>query len=355
MKLIFAGTPTFSAVALQALLDAGHEVLLVLTQPDRPAGRGMKLHASEVKKLALAHNIHTAQPHALRLDASDAKAAQAAQTDIAQAVAQGAVAMVVVAYGLLLPQWVLDAPPMGCLNIHASLLPRWRGAAPIHRAIQAGDATTGVAIMQMDVGLDTGDVLHQAAIQIVPNDTTASLHDKLAALGAILVTEVLIDQATLLQFQRHAKPQIDDKKTISTHNAINHTHTAISAITYAHKIRKDEAHLNWTNTANDLVNQIRAFNPFPIATVQWGNESLKVWSAHVYNHSTFVAQTAQQPNTTSHKLGMVLAVHARGIEVQAQNGTVLCITEVQKSGGKRMEVAQFLHGHPQLKAGEMFC
>ena len=201
MRIIFAGTPEFAAAALQAVLAAGHQVPLVLTQPDRPAGRGMKLQASPVKQVAQQHGIALAQPHSLKLDGKYPEEAAAAQAQIAAAAAD---VMVVAAYGLILPQWALDAPRLGCLNIHASLLPRWRGAAPIHRAIEAGDAQTGITIMQMDAGLDTGAMLRVAALPIEPEDSTATLHDKLALLGGELMVQTL---AQLEKGVVHATPQ----------------------------------------------------------------------------------------------------------------------------------------------------
>jgi methionyl-tRNA formyltransferase len=218
MRIVFAGTPEFAASALAALLAAGHQVVLVLTQPDRPAGRGLKLQPSPVKALALQHGLALAQPRSLRLDGKYPDEARAAQAALQQAAAD---VMVVAAYGLILPQWVLDLPPRGCLNIHASLLPRWRGAAPIHRAIEAGDTLTGITLMQMDAGLDTGDMLLVAPEPIRPDDTTASLHDRLAALGARLVVDGLAAPALV----RRPQPA--------------------EGVTYAHKIAKAESTIDW--------------------------------------------------------------------------------------------------------------
>lgn len=216
LRVIFAGTPEFAAEALAKILAAGHTVPLVLTQPDRPAGRGMKLQASVVKQLAVQHNISVAQPLSLRLNGKYPDDAAAAQVAIAEAISMHkADVMVVAAYGLILPQWTLDAPRLGCLNIHASLLPRWRGAAPIHRAIEAGDAQTGVVIMQMDAGLDTGDMLLTDVLDIAADDTTASLHDRLADMGGTLVVRALADaQAGKLQPVKQPEAGITDRKSV---------------------------------------------------------------------------------------------------------------------------------------------
>src|SRR3990167_7628034 len=242
MRVIFAGTPEFARVALERLLAAGFTVPLVLTQPDRPAGRGMKLQASPVKQCALDRGIPVAQPRSLRLDGKypdDAAAAReallAAQADV----------MVVAAYGLILPQWVLDLPSKGCLNIHASLLPRWRGAAPIHRAIEAGDAETGVTIMQMEPGLDTGPMLSIARLPIAAGDTSASLHDKLAELGAQVKLQVL-QQAERGELARVPQPG--------------------EGLTYAHKIKKAESRVAGPRRAEEIARRIRAFDPFPGAS-----------------------------------------------------------------------------------------
>ncbi|MEY2633043.1 MAG: hypothetical protein RIR00_1697, partial [Pseudomonadota bacterium] len=244
MKVIFAGTPDFAAAALRALAAAGHEIPLVLTQPDRPAGRGMNLQASPVKKLALELGLPVFQPRTLR----DAET-QATLADIAADV------MVVAAYGLILPQAVLDQPRFGCINIHASLLPRWRGAAPIHRAIEAGDAETGVCIMQMEAGLDTGPVLARAATPITPDDTCGLLHDRLAALGAGLIAETL----PRLPLPAETQPE--------------------AGVTYAHKIDKAEAQLDWRRPAVELERQIRTFNPFPGAQASLAGVGIKLWQA----------------------------------------------------------------------------
>lgn len=323
LRVVFAGTPEFAAAALDALLAAGHTVPLVLTQPDRPAGRGMKLQASAVKQLALQHGCPVLQPRSLRLDGKYPEDAAQAQAAIADAQAD---VMVVAAYGLLLPQWVLDAPRLGCLNIHASLLPRWRGAAPIHRAIEAGDTHTGVVIMQMDAGLDTGAMLLSDRLPIDPQDTTASLHDKLAAMGARLIVQALHDAQ---QGRLHAVPQPEE------------------GVCYAHKIDKAEAAVDWRLPATTLARRVRAFNPFPAASAHLGEVAIKLWAAHVMNPSATPAATraAAAPGT-------LLAADAHGVQVQCGEG-VLCVTELQRAGGKRLSADAFLRGFP-LTPGQCF-
>lgn len=313
MRVIFAGTPDFARVALQALIAAGFDIPLVLTQPDRPAGRGMKLQASAVKQCAQTHAIPVVQPTGLRLNGAHAEAAQAAQQAIADARAD---AMVVAAYGLILPQWVLDAPRLGCFNIHASLLPRWRGAAPIHRAIEAGDAQTGVTIMQMDAGLDTGDMLLVEPLSIKTQDTTASLHDRLAALGGRLMVEAL-ELAACGGLRPVVQPE--------------------AGISYAHKIEKREATLDWGLSAETLARRVRAFDPFPGTQTAHGDDSFKVWAAHA------------QPGGAG-AVGEVLAVSEHGVQVQTGDG-VLVLTTLQRAGGKRLPVAEFLRGFA-LQVGE---
>ncbi|HBH39151.1 MAG TPA: methionyl-tRNA formyltransferase [Curvibacter sp.] len=318
MRVVFAGTPEFARVALERLHAAGFTVPLVLTQPDRPAGRGMKLQASPVKQFAQAHGMAVAQPPSLRLDgkypeeAAAARAAlQAAQPDV----------IVVAAYGLILPPWVLDLPRLGCLNIHASLLPRWRGAAPIHRAIEAGDAETGVTIMQMDAGLDTGDMLLVERLPIGPNDTTGTLHDKLAVLGGRLIVEAL---------------------EIAACGGLTRTAQPAEGVTYAHKIEKAEAQLDWTQPAQTIARRIRAFNPNPGAATLWQGEALKLWQAQLDG-----ATRGSGP-----KPGTVLAAQADGIRVQCGLG-VVCLTELQRAGGKRLSAADFLRGQA-LPVGTVF-
>ena len=315
MRLIFAGTPVFAREALDALLKAGHEVSLVLTQPDRPAGRGMKLQASPVKQVALAHNIPVLQPRSLRLDGRYPEDAQQAR-EVLQAC--GAQAMVVAAYGLILPDWVLALPPLGCLNIHASLLPRWRGAAPIHRAIEAGDRETGITIMQMDAGLDTGAMLLVAREPIGPQDSTALLHDRLAALGGRLMVQAL--------------DQID---------TLPRTPQPSEGVTYAHKIDKHEAPLDWRRDALSLARQVRAFDPFPGAQAQLGDELLKIWQCDV------------TPTVTGNAApGTLVAVSPAGLDVMTGHG-VLRILTLQRAGGRRMAVADDLRGH-RVQVGDMF-
>ena len=317
MRVIFAGTPEFASVALAQLHAAGHEVVLVLTQPDRPAGRGMKLQASAVKQWAVSKDLAVSQPRSLRHDGKYPDDAQAAQRAIAAANAD---VMVVAAYGLILPQWVLDAPLHGCLNIHASLLPRWRGAAPIHRAIEAGDSVTGVTIMQMDAGLDTGDMLLTQTVIIAPTDTTSALHDKLADLGGRLIVQAL---GSVGQF----KPQLQP----------------VEGVTYAHKIEKSESSVDWTLPAAVIERRLRAFDPFPGASCVMPNatetETVKLWQAQV------VTNTSQSP------AGTVLGADAQGVCV-ACGEDALRITHLQRPGGKRLSAADFLRGFA-LQYGQM--
>ncbi|MEG2975555.1 MAG: methionyl-tRNA formyltransferase [Comamonas sp.] len=305
MKVIFAGTPEFARVALERLLAAGFEVPLVLTQPDRPAGRGMKLQASPVKQCALEHGIAVAQPMSLRLDGKYPEEAAAAKAAIDAAQAD---VMVVAAYGLILPQWVLDTPRLGCLNIHASLLPRWRGAAPIHRAIEAGDAETGVTIMQMDAGLDTGDMCLIERLPIGPDDTTASLHDKLAEQGGRLIVQAL--------------------KLVAC-GSLNRTPQPAEGVTYAHKIEKAESLIDWSESAEVIARRLRAFNPFPGGATSLGSEAIKVWAA-VAEEGSGVA-------------GTVLSADAQGVRVACGSG-VLNMQLLQRAGGKRLAAGDFLHG-----------
>lgn len=316
MKIIFAGTPEFARVALERLLQAGFEVPLVLTQPDRPAGRGMKLQASPVKQCALEHGIRVVQPLSLRLDGKYPEDAAAAREALLQANAD---AMVVAAYGLILPQWVLDLPPRGCLNIHASLLPRWRGAAPIHRAIEAGDTHTGVTIMQMDIGLDTGDMCLMERLPIAPTDTTASLHDKLAELGGRMIVEAL---------------------ELSACGGLTRTPQPAEGVTYAHKIEKSESWMDWSCSAAELDRRLRAFNPFPGGATQLGDEVIKLWTA------------LPQDYTGNAVPGTVLSADADGVRVACGEGA-LCLTQLQRAGGKRLPAADFLRGF-ELPAGAVF-
>jgi len=297
VRIIFAGTPPFAAAALNALADAGHDIVLVLTQPDRPAGRGMKLMPSAVKQAALARGLPVSQPPSLK--------SPEAQTELR---AVDADVMVVAAYGLILPQAVLDLPRLGCLNIHASLLPRWRGAAPIQRAILAGDAETGITIMQMDAGLDTGAMLSKTVVPIRDDDTAASLHDVLAAAGASAIVAVLANYATLVPAAQ------DDAQA-----------------TYAAKLSKDEAQLDWNQPADALARAVRAYNPAPGAWTLLEGAPLKVWMAAT-------APGAGDPGT-------VLRGDAEGLVVACGSGA-LALREIQPAGSKRMSAAAFLAGRP---------
>jgi methionyl-tRNA formyltransferase len=303
MKIIFAGTPEFAVPALTALIAAEHDIVLVLTQPDRPAGRGMKLKSSPVKELALAHGLAVFQPEALK-----ARDVQACLVGV------NADVMVVAAYGLIIPQAVLDMPKHGCLNIHASLLPRWRGAAPIQRAILAGDSETGVTIMQVVLALDAGGMLKKAVIPITAQDTAQTLHDALAALGGKLMVEVLAQLQSLT-----AEPQNEE------------------LVTYAEKLQKSEAPITWQRSAAEISKQVRAFNPFPVATAAMNGEIWKIW----------FASTAQWRGTP----GEIISLD-NGIMVSCGEGA-LCITELQKPGGKRLGWKEFLAGNP-LRTGICF-
>ncbi|TXH75028.1 methionyl-tRNA formyltransferase [Thiobacillus sp.] len=297
MRIIFAGTPPFAAAALNALADAGHDIVLVLTQPDRPAGRGMKLMPSAVKQAALARGLPVSQPPSLK--------SPEAQTELH---AVDADVMVVAAYGLILPQAVLDLPRLGCLNIHASLLPRWRGAAPIQRAILAGDVETGITIMQMDAGLDTGAMLSKTVVPIRDSDTAASLHDVLAATGAMAIVAALANYPALVPVAQ------DDAQA-----------------TYAAKLSKDEAQLDWRQPADALARAVRAYNPAPGAWTLLDGAPLKVWMAAT-------APGAGDPGT-------VLRADAEGLVVACGSGA-LALREIQPAGSKRMSAAAFLAGRP---------
>ena len=318
MRVIFAGTPEFARVALARLLAAGFTVPLVLTQPDRPAGRGMKLQASPVKQCALDHGIAVAQPRSLRLDGKYPEDAAAARDALLAAQAD---VMVVAAYGLILPQWVLDLPPKGCLNIHASVLPRWRGAAPIHRAIEAGDAETGVTIMQMDAGLDTGDMLLVEKTPIAPTDTTAVLHDRLADLGGRMIVEAL-ELAACGGLQPVPQPA--------------------EGVTYAHKIEKAESEIDWSLPAHVIGQRIRAFDPFPGASTALQGEAIKVWSYEI--------DSCQ--HLSSERCGQILSSGPEGVTVACGEGGALRLTTLQRAGGKRLPVADFLRGFP-LPVGQV--
>jgi methionyl-tRNA formyltransferase len=314
LRVVFAGTPAFAETALAQMHAAGFTIPLVLTQPDRPAGRGMKLHASPVKEFALAHGIALAQPRSLRLDGKVPEDAAAAQAALAAAAPD---VIVVAAYGLILPAWVLALPRLGCINIHASLLPRWRGAAPIHRAIEAGDVQTGITIMQMDAGLDTGDMLAVEAIAIRPEDSTATLHDRLATLGGRMIVAALQLAAT---------------------GGLVGTVQPSEGVSYAHKIEKAEAAIDWRDSAAVIERRIRAFDPFPGASAALGEHLVKCWRARL-------AAGQGAP-------GEVLSVSDEGITVACGDGA-LCLTELQRPGGKRLPARAFLQGLPVVP-GERF-
>jgi methionyl-tRNA formyltransferase len=307
MRLVFAGTPAFAAIALEALLHSDHQIVLVLTQPDRPAGRGMKMVSSEVKRLALNHGISVLQPATLR------------DADVVKTIAGvGADAMIVAAYGLILPAGVLDAFPYGCINIHASVLPRWRGAAPIQQALLAGDGETGISIMRMEEGLDTGPVYTIERIRIEPRDTSSTLHDKLAALGARTIVPAL---AGIESGDLHAVPQSGGE------------------ITYAHKVTREQARIDWKLAAVELDRVVRAFNPFPVAFSYLDDQVVKIWDAKV------ASGTPANP-------GEIMAVSDAGIVVACGSGA-LCLTRLQRSGGKQLAVADFLRGFP-VRPGQCF-
>ena len=305
MRIAFAGTPEFAAAALRALHAAGHEIALVLTQPDRPAGRGLKLQPSAVKQFALESGLALAQPRGLRLDGRFGEDAASAQAALAAAAPE---LMVVAAYGLILPPWVLALPGHGCLNIHGSLLPRWRGAAPIQRAIEAGDAETGITIMQMDAGLDTGAMLLVERTPIAADDTAAALHDRLATLGARLIVQALAQLPTL-----PSTPQPE------------------AGASYARKIDKAEAAVDWRAPAAEIERRLRAFDPFPGASAELAGQPIKLWRGRVVP-----GQGA--PGT--------LLAGGDGALVVACGESALELLEVQLAGGRRITGREFLRRHP---------
>jgi methionyl-tRNA formyltransferase len=318
MNIIFAGTPEFAVPALAKLIEAGHQIVMVLTQPDRPAGRGMQLHASPVKQLALQHNLNVFQPESLKPAAVQAHIA-AVNADV----------MIVAAYGLIIPTVVLNMfgfknQKLGCYNIHASLLPRWRGAAPIHRALLAGDTETGVTIMEVVPALDAGNMISKGVVPIRDNDTTQTLHDKLSQIGADLMLQAMSDLAGL---------GLDSKRVLASVKQDE------SLVTYAHKLEKSESKIDWQKSAAEISRQIRAFNPFPVATAQFRGETCRLWFANALNEKTHI------------KCGEITALDT---SIHAACGDeVLQITELQMPGGKRQTAQQFIQGQ-HVKVGEFF-
>ena len=308
MKIIFAGTPEFALPALAALINAGHEITMVLTQPDRPAGRGMKLHASPIKQLALQHNLPVFQPESLKPAEIQAHIA-AVNADV----------MIVAAYGLIIPTVVLNMFTKGSYNIHASLLPRWRGAAPIHRALLAGDAETGVTIMEVVPALDAGAMITKGVVKITDVDTTQTLHDKLSQIGADLMVQAMNN---LAENSELASVEQDE-----------------SLVTYAHKLEKSESKIDWQKSAIEISRQVRAFNPFPVATAQFRGETCRIWFAKAVN------------DKTHSKKGEIIALDA-SIHAACGQG-ILEITELQMPGGKRQTAQQFVQGQ-HVKVGEFF-
>jgi len=308
VKIIFAGTPEFAVPALAALIQAGHEIVMVLTQPDRPAGRGMQLKASPVKQLALQHKLNVFQPQSLKPAEVQAQI-EAMKADV----------MIVAAYGLIIPTAVLNMPKYGCYNIHASLLPRWRGAAPIHRALLAGDKETGVTIMEVVPALDAGAMVSKGVVPITDVDTTQSLHDTLARIGADLMVQAMDD--------------------LAKNGMLPSTPQDESLVTYAHKLEKSEAAINWNKSAVEISRQVRAFNPFPVATAQFRGETCRIWFATALNKKN------------NAKCGEIVAL---GANIHAACGQgVLEIHELQMPGGKRQTAQQFVQGQ-HVKPGEIF-
>lgn len=312
MRIIFAGTPEFAVPALAALINAGHDIVMVLTQPDRPAGRGMKLQASPVKQLALQHGLNVFQPEKLKPEEVQAQIA-AANADV----------MIVAAYGLIIPTAVLNMPKLGCYNIHASLLPRWRGAAPIHRSLLAGDVQTGVTIMEVVPALDAGAMVSKGVVPITEQSTTQSLHDELAKQGAELMVQAM--------------------HTLATNGVLPSTPQDESLVTYAHKLEKSESKIDWQKSAGEISRQVRAFNPFPVATAKFRGETCKIW---------FATEAKNWPkndpkNARGEIIGLEASIYA------ACGGGVLKIDELQMPGGKRQTAQQFIQGQ-HVKLGEIF-
>lgn len=320
MKIIFAGTPEFAASALAALLNTEHEIVAVYTQPDRKAGRGQKLTASAVKQLALEHNLPVYQPLHFKSSTEEGLAAQQELADL------NADVMVVAAYGLILPQVILDTPKYGCLNIHGSLLPRWRGAAPIQRAIATGDQETGVTIMKMAAGLDTGDMMFKTICPIEASDTSATLHDKLAQQGAEALVQVLETEETLKHYLEIREVQ-DEALTV-----------------YAHKLSKAEAQIVWNQAAIDIDRNIRAFNPWPVAfTPLDESNNLRIWNSTLSTQTSSTAQT-----------GEVIALDKYGVHVMCGDGKAICITNLQWPGGKALNAVQ-INQTQKLSVGYKFA
>ncbi len=319
MKIVFAGTPEFAAQAMRALDAAGHQVVLALTQPDRRAGRGMHLHISPVKEFALEKNIPILQPASLRLNSVDLEKRTQAEAAYQQLANTDFDVMIVVAYGLILPQAVLDLAEQkgrhGCFNIHASILPRWRGAAPIQRAIEAGDSKTGVSIMKMDAGLDTGDTVLVRELNIAPTETSATLHDRLALLGAQLIVETL--------------------ESIAKGRGLSFTPQAHEGVNYAEKILKAEAEIDWQLSAVEIDRRIRAFNPFPGATSTLEGLAIKFWHSRI---------PRAVPELLVGQPGEVVGFTKDGALLQCGNG-LLEVLEIQKPGGKKMSANTYLQTH----------
>ena len=312
MRIIFAGTPEFAVPALATLIEAGHDIVMVLTQPDRPAGRGMKLQASPVKQLALQHHLNVFQPEKLKPEDVQAQIA-AVNADV----------MIVAAYGLIIPTTVLNMPKLGCYNIHASLLPRWRGAAPIHRSLLAGDAETGVTIMEVVPALDAGAMVSKGVVSITEQSTTQTLHDALAKKGAELMVQAM--------------------QTLATDGALPSTPQNESLVTYAHKLEKSEAKIDWQKSAEEISRQVRAFNPFPVATAQFRGETCRIWFATEAKNWPKI----DSKNTRGEIIGLEASIFA------ACGGGVLKIDELQMPSGKRQTAQQFIQGQ-HVKMGELF-